>query len=161
MTDKRSHRSFVSYIDRRSRAYYAAQGYDEPYRWAHFDEVPFTRLPKPLDECRIGIATSADRGPRADGRQVRIYAEPHETAARLYTEMFWDSRRHPHGRFRDLRADRDPTLLCSLLEGTNRGRGWLLQDLPYELSYLTLGNVSHSREPPCTNPSPRLWGSVV
>ena len=90
MTDKRSHRSFVSYIDRRSRAYYAAQGYDEPYRWAHFDEVPFTRLPKPLDECRIGIATSADRGPRADGRQVRIYAEPHETAARLYTEMFWD-----------------------------------------------------------------------
>jgi len=89
MTDKRSHCSFVSYIDR-SRVYYAAQGYDEPYRWAHFDEVPFTQLPKPLDECRIGIATSADRGPRADGRHVRIYAEPHETAARLYTEMSWD-----------------------------------------------------------------------
>ena len=30
----------VRYIDR-TRAYYLSQGYDKPYRWAHFDDVPF------------------------------------------------------------------------------------------------------------------------
>ena len=34
MNRRRPYRSFVSYIDR-SREYYAAQGYSQPYTWAH------------------------------------------------------------------------------------------------------------------------------
>jgi len=37
--------SYVRYIDK-TREYYLAQGYETPYRWAHFDEVPFTPLKK-------------------------------------------------------------------------------------------------------------------
>ena len=43
----------------RTRAYYQALGYVEPYRWAHFADVPFTLLRKPLKECRIGLVTTA------------------------------------------------------------------------------------------------------
>ena len=44
-------RTFVSYIDR-TREFYAAQGYDKPYRWARNAQVPFAKLAKPLSECR-------------------------------------------------------------------------------------------------------------
>jgi hypothetical protein len=39
MDELRPYRSFVSYMDR-SREYYAAQGYDKPYAWPHYDDVP-------------------------------------------------------------------------------------------------------------------------
>ena len=32
--------SHVRYIDK-TREYYLGQGYEKPYEWAHFDEVPF------------------------------------------------------------------------------------------------------------------------
>ena len=35
-------RSHVSYIDK-SREYYEAQGFEQAYRWAAFDDVPFAR----------------------------------------------------------------------------------------------------------------------
>jgi hypothetical protein len=47
----------VNYIDK-SREYYAAQGYPEPYRWAEGVDVPFAPLPKPLSECRVGLITT-------------------------------------------------------------------------------------------------------
>lgn len=53
-----AHRRYVSYIDK-SREFYSVQGYEKPYRWARFDEVPFTPLAKPLAESRIGIVTTA------------------------------------------------------------------------------------------------------
>jgi len=55
-----SHRSFVSYIDK-SRRYYAAHGYEHPYRWAHYGDVPFTKPSKPMSECRVGIVTTSAR----------------------------------------------------------------------------------------------------
>ena len=58
MPEAISHRSFVSYIDR-TRAFYAAQGYDEPYRWAHFAGVPFAPLAKPLPASRLVLVTTA------------------------------------------------------------------------------------------------------
>ena len=39
----------VRYMDR-IRDYYLAQGYEKPYRWAHFEDVPFTPLKKPLPD---------------------------------------------------------------------------------------------------------------
>jgi hypothetical protein len=96
MDQFRSHRSFVSYIDR-SREYYAAQGYERPYAWPHYEDVPFTPLKKPLAECRVGLVTTAGRpqgaGMIGDLLSVReLYAEPAEPApTRMFTgDLFWD-----------------------------------------------------------------------
>jgi hypothetical protein len=44
----------------RIRDYYIAQGYEKPYRWANFDEVPFTPLKKPLAESKITLFSTSD-----------------------------------------------------------------------------------------------------
>ncbi len=49
----------VRYMDR-IRDYYIAQGYEKPYRWANFDEVPFTPLKKPLAESKITLFSTSD-----------------------------------------------------------------------------------------------------
>jgi hypothetical protein len=61
----------IDYMER-SRLYYEAQGFEKAYRWAHFDEVPFTTLSKPVAESRLGIITTAATYARAntDARQV-------------------------------------------------------------------------------------------
>jgi D-proline reductase (dithiol) PrdB len=96
MDQLRTHRSFVSYIDR-SREYYAVQGYDRPYAWAHHDDAAFTPLGKPLSACRIGLVTTAARTQRTDmiGAPLmlrELYAQPAEPPpARLFTDgLFWD-----------------------------------------------------------------------
>ena len=48
----------VGYMQR-TREYYAAHGYDKPYVWAHFDDVPFTPLAKPLAESKVTIVTTS------------------------------------------------------------------------------------------------------
>jgi hypothetical protein len=58
----------ISYMAR-TRAYYLALGYNNPYEWAHFDEVPFSPLKRPLTNCRITLVTTAapfqpDKGPQ-------------------------------------------------------------------------------------------------
>ena len=58
----------ISYMAR-TRAYYLALGYNNPYEWAHFEEVPFTPLKKALAQCRLTLVTTAapyqpDKGPQ-------------------------------------------------------------------------------------------------
>jgi D-proline reductase (dithiol) PrdB len=96
MDHLRPYRSFVSYMDR-SREYYAAQGYAKPYAWAHYDDVPFAPMPKPLSESRVGLVTTAGRikaeGAIGVGRSVReAYAETaNPSPASLFTDdLFWD-----------------------------------------------------------------------
>jgi hypothetical protein len=48
----------VRYIDR-SRAYYLALGYDNPYRWAHSEDVPFAAVERPLAESRVALVSTA------------------------------------------------------------------------------------------------------
>ncbi len=92
-----AHRSFVSYIDR-TREFYAAQGYENPYRWAHFDEVPFARLAKPLSECRVALVTTASvhRGQSPKDGVLRggkqVWSGPADAPPkRLYTDdVAWD-----------------------------------------------------------------------
>jgi hypothetical protein len=92
-----THRSFVSYIDR-TREYYAAQGYERPYRWARHTEVPFTPLSKPLDESRLTVVTTASPflGQQAREGVLRGSKEvwsggTGETPERLYTDdLAWD-----------------------------------------------------------------------
>jgi len=75
--------SHVRYIDR-TRAYYQAEGYDKPYEWAHFDDIPFTpfaSVGKPLSQCRVGVVTTSEmarRGAEAgpDDPRRLVYALP-------------------------------------------------------------------------------------
>ena len=53
----------------RTRAYYQAIGYDTPYRWAHYTDVPFHPLTKPLSESRVTIVTTAARFDPTKGEQ--------------------------------------------------------------------------------------------
>ena len=57
--------SHVRYIDK-TREYYAAEGYSKPYAWAHFDAIPFTPLPRPLAQCRVGLVTTSEMVVRDD-----------------------------------------------------------------------------------------------
>ena len=96
MSERRPYRTCVSYIDR-SREYYAAHGYTQPYTWAHHKSVPFSLLKKPLSACRIGLITTAsdvDVGPGIEGllKKRDVYAWPsNPVPARLFTShLFWD-----------------------------------------------------------------------
>lgn len=90
-------RAFVSYIDK-SREFYRAQGYENPYRWACNSEIPFSPLTKPLSTCRVALVTTsspwegqeavdlADRPPK---RSYALAAEP--PPERMFTmDLSWD-----------------------------------------------------------------------
>ncbi len=97
MNERRAYRSFVSYIDR-SREYYAAQGYPQPYTWAHYQDVPFTRLRKPLSGSRVGLVTTASAVDIAPEKWLTRARLPYVHAAnpvpsRMYTDhLFWDKK---------------------------------------------------------------------
>ena len=89
MTQGISHRSYVSYIDK-SREYYRASGYERPYRWAHYEGVPFSGLTKPVSQSRIGVVTTADQARREGPRAKKLFAAPNSESGRLFTEKSWD-----------------------------------------------------------------------
>jgi D-proline reductase (dithiol) PrdB len=90
-------RTFVSYIDR-TRDYYGAQGYAQPYAWARHTGAPFTPLAKPLAACRLGLVTTAS--PWQDQEAVdgvlrgakQVYSQPaHPLPEKLNTDdLSWD-----------------------------------------------------------------------
>jgi len=92
-----THRSFISYIDR-TRRFYAAQGYDKPYRWAHHSAVPFAPLGKPLAESRVAVITTASPFDGAEAKSgvlrgsKKVWSGTTETTPdRLYTDdLAWD-----------------------------------------------------------------------
>lgn len=93
----RTHRVFVSYIDK-SREYYLAQDYGNPYRWAYHDDAPFTPLAKPLASCRVGLVTTAslmdghDSSDQDEPPPSVVFASPTEPVPRRLntTHRFWD-----------------------------------------------------------------------
>jgi D-proline reductase (dithiol) PrdB len=78
----------VPYMQR-TRTYYQALGYGAPYEWAHFIDVPFQPLRKPLSQCRVALVTTAaplrpeagDQGPGA----------PYNARAKFYQVYSLDS----------------------------------------------------------------------
>ena len=75
----------------RTRDFYAAQGYERPYVWAHNDSAPFVELSKPLSECTLALVTTAalyDRKP-LEPRHVDS-AGAHPGPERLYAnDLAW------------------------------------------------------------------------
>lgn len=87
-----SHRTFVSYIDK-SREYYLARGYGNPYRWAHHQDAPFVPLAKPLSQSRVALVSTASLT-RESARLMEVYSAPTAPLpAALYTDhRSWDKK---------------------------------------------------------------------
>ena len=71
----------VRYIER-TRSYYLGLGYDNPYQWAHYLEVPFTPLKKPLNQSVLGLITTAVPYDAEKGLQGQ--GAPYNAAAKFY-----------------------------------------------------------------------------
>ena len=77
----------IAYIER-TRDYYSALGF-EPYEWAHYDDVPFQPLRKPLAQCRVAIVTTA--APYRAGLGDQGPGAPYNAAAKFYTVYSGDT----------------------------------------------------------------------
>lgn len=76
----------------RTRRYYKAQGFEKPYAWAHFDDIPFTPLDKPVSDSTLVLITTMALYDR-DASEVRQVASGStlETPARLFgDDLSWD-----------------------------------------------------------------------
>ena len=96
----------IPYMER-TRAYYRALGYDEPYRWAHHVDVPFAPLRKPLALCHIALVTTAapynpDAGDQGPGARYNAAAKFH----RVYAQSIAGA---PDVRISHVTYDRDHT----------------------------------------------------
>ena len=91
----------------RTRTYYEALGYGAPYQWAHYSEVPFHPLDKPLSTCRLALITTAS--PYQPGKGDQGPGAPYNAAAKFYTVYSGDTRGEPDLRISHVAIDRDHT----------------------------------------------------
>lgn len=93
----------IPYMER-TRSYYLALGYANPYQWAHHEDAPFAPLRQPLTATRIALVTTAapfqpdkgDQGPSA----------PYNASAKFYTVYSGDSARDHDVRIAHVAIDR-------------------------------------------------------
>ena len=90
----------------RTRDYYVALGYGNPYRWAHYVDVPFAPLTVLLDRARVSLITTAapfqpdvgDQGPRAPynarAKFYQVYSVPSDRVPDLRISHVGYDRRH-------------------------------------------------------------------
>ena len=93
----------IPYIQR-THDWYRALGYDTPYRYAHFEDVPFQRLHKPLADCVLTLVTTAaphqpDKGPQGAGA-------PYNAGAKFYAPYTGDTARDHDLRISHVAIDR-------------------------------------------------------
>lgn len=91
----------------RTREYYAAIGYDTPYRWAHYAVAPFTPLRKPLAQSRVAIVTTASLFDAAKGDQGPGAA--YNSAAKFYQVYSASTENPPDLRISHIAYDRTHT----------------------------------------------------
>lgn len=66
----------------RTRAWYLALGYDNPYKWAHYIDVPFQPLKSSLERSRLTLITTAAPFDPSKGNQDP--GAPYNAAAKFY-----------------------------------------------------------------------------
>ena len=81
MTFAPDHDVPIPYMQR-TRDYYVALGFTTPYRWAHYAEVPFEHLAKPLAQARLALITTA--APYQPGVGDQGPGAPYNAAAKFY-----------------------------------------------------------------------------
>src|SRR5262245_48665470 len=98
----------IAYMQR-TREYYLALGYGNPYAWAHYDDVPFQPLKKPLASSRIALITTAaqhqsDKGDQGPGA-------PYNAAAKFYQVYSGDTSKDHDLRIAHVAIDRKHTTM--------------------------------------------------
>lgn len=78
----------IPYLQR-TRDWYLALGYSNPYQYVHFEGVPFQPLRKPLSECALTLISTAapfqpDKGPQGPGA-------PYNAAAKFFVPYTGDT----------------------------------------------------------------------
>ncbi|MDH3230995.1 MAG: glycine/sarcosine/betaine reductase selenoprotein B family protein [Alphaproteobacteria bacterium] len=101
-----AHDAPIPYLER-IREYYAALGYGAPYEWAHYEDVPFQPLEKPLSECRVALVTTA--APFRPGKGDQGPGAPYNAAAKFYRVYSGDAARDHDLRIAHVAIDRDHT----------------------------------------------------
>jgi len=91
----------------RIRDYYQGLGYGAPYRWAHYVEVPFRPLDKPLSACRVALITTA--APYQPGKGDQGPGAPYNAAAKFYQVYSGDGATDPDLRISHVAYDRAHT----------------------------------------------------
>jgi hypothetical protein len=92
---------------RRTREYYLALGYDNPYRWAHYVDAPFQPLQKKLKDSTLALITTAalyqpDKGDQGPGAA-------YNATAKFYTVYSGDSAADHDTRISHIGYDRKHT----------------------------------------------------
>ncbi|GMV01915.1 MAG: hypothetical protein AMXMBFR52_15710 [Burkholderiales bacterium] len=93
----------IDYI-RRTRDWYLALGYDNPYVYAHYLDVPFQPLRKPLAHSRVTIVTTA--APFQPGKGPQGHGAPYNAAAKFYRVYSGDTSRDHDLRIAHVGIDR-------------------------------------------------------
>jgi len=96
----------VAYMQR-TRHYYQTLGYGEPYHWAQYQDVPFTKLLKPVSECNVAIVTTAapyhaDKGEQGPGAA-------YNSSAKFFSVYSKKTSSLPDLRISHIAIDRDHT----------------------------------------------------
>lgn len=101
-----SHSESLNYIQR-TRHYYQTLGFGKPYEWAQFSDVPFSALNKPLDECTVGLVTTAALFEVHKGNQCP--GAPYNAAAKFYNVYRETTSNFPDVRISHIAYDRTHT----------------------------------------------------
>jgi D-proline reductase (dithiol) PrdB len=96
----------IPYLERTS-TYYQALGFGAPYQWAHYAQVPFYRLEKPLSRCRLTIITTA--APFQPGKGDQAPGAPYNGAAKFFTVYSGDTANDHDLRISHIAIDRRHT----------------------------------------------------
>jgi len=93
----------IDYIQR-THAWYGALGYEQAYRYAHFDDVPFQPLSKQLRDSVLTLVTTAapyqpDKGPQGAGA-------PYNAAAKFFVPYTGDTAQDHDLRIAHVAVDR-------------------------------------------------------
>ena len=96
----------IPYLER-IRTYYQALGYGAPYEWAHYAEVPFRPLVKPLSQCRVALVTTA--APYLPGQGDQGPGAPYNAKAKFYAVYSGDTAQDHDLRISHVAIDRQHT----------------------------------------------------
>jgi len=98
----------ISYMTR-TRDWYLALGYGNPYRWAHYVEVPFTPLRKPLAQTTVALLSTASPYDPSKGEQG--IGAPYNAEAKFYKVYSGDVRQDHDVRISHVAIDRKNTTM--------------------------------------------------
>ena len=87
------HDAPIAYLAR-VREYYQALGYGAPYEWAHYADVPYRPLSRPLSACRVAIVTTA--APFQPGKGDQGPGAPYNASAKFFSVYSGDASRDDH-----------------------------------------------------------------